>query len=292
MRVIYFRMGLNVEPLMQSQLINCFLLLFSILVPSFLFGHSGLNELSKNPNNKISEKSKTTIALIGSSEVVVSVNWPTWSSDNQVEIFAPGGGTPIATICNPSTCFDGSINNSYSTSLDLGCLTDGTGYYLMLADSYGDGWGAGTVTVTSGGVTVINALSLSSATSGPHTFDVSGGGASCCSVDDSGLAVSSCDDNNTMGNINDDSFTFTLNPTGSGIGSTYSVSGDVAASGISYGSSTTFNNGGNGYLISNGNLSITITDDATGGCQMSGITVTAPSSCSTCTVSAPTPQSN
>ena len=113
------------------------------------------------------------------SEVIVSVNWPSWSSDNRVNVYDPSDNL-IQSICNPSTCYNSSSNNSYSASINLGCLANGSGYYLQLYDNYGDGWnGSGTVTVTSGGSTVINSLGMSGSTSGPHSFSVSGGGGSC-----------------------------------------------------------------------------------------------------------------
>ena len=101
-----------------------------------------------------------------------------------------------------------------------------------------------------------------------------------CNLASAGLEVSACNNNGTNTDSSDDFFTFSLNPTGSNLGATYSVSGDVTANNISYGSATTFDNSGNNFLISDGNLTITITDDASGDCQIVDLQVTAPSSCS------------
>ena len=85
-----------------------------------------------------------------------------------------------------------------------------------------------------------------------------------------------CDDNGTGANPSDDTFTFTLNPTGSNLGSGYSVSGDVTACCNSYGSATTFGP----FPISGGNLNITITDNDDASCTITNLTITVPATCS------------
>ncbi|WP_248722594.1 choice-of-anchor D domain-containing protein [Seonamhaeicola sp. ML3] len=136
------------------------------------------------------------ISFSQTSEVEVSVNWPSWSGDNRVEIYQPDG-TLIATIDDG---YDGSFG-SYSTTSNLGCLTDdnnspsGTGYYAIVYDSYGDGWNSGgTLTITSGGVTVLfydenaepSTNDLYNFGSGEETqtlyFEVANGGAACVSA--------------------------------------------------------------------------------------------------------------
>ncbi|MBL0190275.1 MAG: hypothetical protein IPQ18_02695 [Saprospiraceae bacterium] len=70
-----------------------------------------------------------------------------------------------------------------------------------------------------------------------------------------------------------------MNPTGSSLGSSYSVSGAFVGSpvsGIAYGSATTI--GGN-QLISSGAINITITDAANSTCVFV-TTVTPPATCS------------
>ncbi len=115
------------------------------------------------------------------SEVQVSVNWPNWSSENRVEIYNPTG-TLLATIDNG---YDGSSNNSYNTTLDLSCIADGNNYYIVMYDTYGDGWngGASNITITSSGSTVLSNSGNSASTSGITLyFNVSGGCSGSCSA--------------------------------------------------------------------------------------------------------------
>lgn len=92
-------------------------------------------------------------------------------------------------------------------------------------------------------------------------------------------ALTMCSNNGTVTNSGDDTYTVTLTPSGGG-GGTYSVSGIgfTTVSGLSYGTTSTaigpFN-------ISSGNRLVTLTD-ATNGCALSNVTVTAPLSCSSC----------
>ncbi len=115
------------------------------------------------------------------SDVNVSVNWPRWSSENRVEIYN-GSGTLIASICDPSNCYNGAANTSYSTTVNLGCLLDGN-YTAVLYDTYGDGWnGSGdNLTITSGGANVLNLTDNNALTNAgtSYPFTVSGGGPSC-----------------------------------------------------------------------------------------------------------------
>ncbi len=116
-----------------------------------------------------------------SSEVIVSVTWPNWSSENYLLIYDPGG-TLIGQICDPANCYTGSGNTSYSTTLNLGCQPDGNNYFFFMWDAANDGWdGADNVTITSGGATVINQNGNSATNSGfgPTYFNVSGGGGGC-----------------------------------------------------------------------------------------------------------------
>ncbi len=119
----------------------------------------------------------STNAYSQTSEVIVSVNWPVYSSENTVNIYTPGG-TLINSITDPT----GTGNSSYSTTVNLGCLTDANNYYFIMYDTANDGWdGADNITITSGGSTVINQNGdlATSAGSTPVNFNVSGGGAAC-----------------------------------------------------------------------------------------------------------------
>ena len=112
--------------------------------------------------------------------VDVSVNWPNWSSENRVEIYDPSN-TLIATIDNG---YSGCCNDAYSTTSSLGCLPDGNNYYIIMYDTYNDGWnGAANVTITSGGTTVLTNSGASASPTGTTLyFNVSGGCASSCSA--------------------------------------------------------------------------------------------------------------
>lgn len=59
----------------------------------------------------------------------------------------------------------------------------------------------------------------------------------------------------------DDLFTFLLDPNGLGLGTTYSVSGDLTETNIPYGTPFVFDNGGAGFPKADGGIEITITDD-------------------------------
>ncbi len=113
------------------------------------------------------------------SSVSVSVNWPNWSSENRVEIYT-SGGTLISTIDNG---FTGGTNNSYSTTLGLGCLADANNYSIIMYDTFGDGWNgaASNITITSGGVVVLtNSGASASQTGSTLNFNVSGGCTTSC----------------------------------------------------------------------------------------------------------------
>jgi predicted CXXCH cytochrome family protein len=96
-----------------------------------------------------------------------------------------------------------------------------------------------------------------------------------CNLTTSGLTNIVCNNNGTPSDPADDYFTFDLDPQGTDLGASYSVSGDVVQSGLSYGVPTTFDNT---FLISNGPLNITITD-VSGNCFINQ-TVNPPATCS------------
>lgn len=116
-------------------------------------------------------------------------------------------------------------------------------------------------------------------TMGVHTTNCTVG----CNLTASGLTALTCNDNSTPSVTTDDYLTFTLNPTGSNLGSTYSVSvssGTITPTSFAYGSATSFQlqNGSAGA----GNVTVTITDNATGTCTIDQI-ITDPGACSTTT---------
>jgi len=70
-----------------------------------------------------------------------------------------------------------------------------------------------------------------------------------------------CISNGTPDSL-DDSFTFHIDPSGMGLGTTYSITGDITENNIPYGAPYVFDNNGDGYLKENGALELTLTDDA------------------------------
>ncbi|UAB75452.1 LamG-like jellyroll fold domain-containing protein [Mesoflavibacter sp. SCSIO 43206] len=121
-----------------------------------------------------------TFSFAQTSIVEVSVNWPNWSSENRVEIYDPSN-TLIATIDNG---YNGCCDDSYSTTVSLGCIPDGNNYYIIMYDTYGDGWngGASNITITSSGSTVLTNSGASANASGTTlNFNVSGGCSGSCS---------------------------------------------------------------------------------------------------------------
>ncbi|MDI9868239.1 hypothetical protein [Flectobacillus roseus] len=91
-------------------------------------------------------------------------------------------------------------------------------------------------------------------------------------------AVSICSDAGTPATSTDDTYTFTLNPSG-GSGTTYTVSGSgiTTSTAQNYGApSTSFGP----FLISGGAKTITITD--ANGCSLNNVTITPPATCSSC----------
>lgn len=117
-------------------------------------------------------------ALAQTSEVIVSVNWPSWSGENYMRVYDPLGNI-LLDVCNPSNCYNGA-NTSYSTTINMGCLPNDTGYSIRMWDRYGDQWnGTGAnVTITSGPNTVLNTNHGGGANS-TASFNVYGGGGPC-----------------------------------------------------------------------------------------------------------------
>ena len=70
--------------------------------------------------------------------VSVEVNWPNWSSDNQVIIRDPAGNI-LQTICDPSNCFNAAANTSYTQTFNYN-FPVGTNYTIEMNDAFGDAW--------------------------------------------------------------------------------------------------------------------------------------------------------
>ncbi|MFD1292844.1 LamG-like jellyroll fold domain-containing protein [Lutibacter holmesii] len=172
----------------------------TITIPSFaVIGSTRMRVTSRYNNNPSScdnnfdgEVEDYTINVIpsvsGFSEVIASVDWPLYSTENRVEIYSPLG-VLITTIDNG---FDSSVPNPdvpYSTTVNLGCLENASNYYVIMYDrgagvnGPGDGWDRNlpstlsNITITSGGTTVLSNDGWTARSGGVRVdFDVSGGG--------------------------------------------------------------------------------------------------------------------
>ncbi|MDO8365752.1 MAG: hypothetical protein Q7T20_03065, partial [Saprospiraceae bacterium] len=118
--------------------------------------------------------------------------------------------------------------------------------------------------------------------------DISITGTAACFLTNAGLTDVHCEDNNESGNDpNDDYIWFQLNPTGTGLATTYSVSVNVGSvtedsgnppTNIPYGVSTFFRL--QAGSAGGGNVTVTITDDGDDNCTIDALIVD-PGSCST-----------
>ncbi|WP_239004387.1 T9SS type A sorting domain-containing protein [Lacinutrix sp. WUR7] len=103
------------------------------------------------------------------SNVIITVDWPQWSTENKVELYnangtlATGDDTLITPIIDNGYDGSGAAANPYNTSETYSDLTnnanspEGTGYYVIVYDTYGDGWnGNGSMSITVDGVSVLN----------------------------------------------------------------------------------------------------------------------------------------
>ncbi len=194
------------------------------------------------------------------SNVIVSVDWPSYANENTVEIYSPSG-TLINTINSGGA-------SPFDTILNLGCLEDLNNYYIIMYDSWDDGWqGADNITVTVGGTNVINQNGNSASLGGTTVFfNVSGGGSvNEIEITGNGTEIADGDttpniaDDTDFGSVNvsggTDAHTFTINNIGctslnlTGSSPYITISGTHAAdfsvtsipsASISSGSNTTF----------------------------------------------------
>ncbi|MEL6141338.1 MAG: SdrD B-like domain-containing protein, partial [Bacteroidota bacterium] len=135
---------------------------------------------------------KVTSSMMPQSEVFIQVNWPSFSGENQVELYNSANQL-LFTLCNPAACFDGSNGGSYSVTVSAGCQNDGGGYFLILRDAFGDAWnggGAGAqVLDVSNNILFGPVTHTGGASTTTGTFTVSGGGSNCGSPDDVSIMV-------------------------------------------------------------------------------------------------------
>ena len=123
------------------------------------------------------------------SNVILSVDWPAFASENTVEIYSPSG--VLINSIGPI----GTGNSSHTEVLNLGCLEDLTNYYFIIYDSYDDGWdGLDNITITSGGSPVVNQNGdLATAAGVTAYFDVSGGGGNEIEISGNGTIITDGD---------------------------------------------------------------------------------------------------
>ncbi|NNE14831.1 MAG: hypothetical protein HKN51_07625 [Saprospiraceae bacterium] len=100
-----------------------------------------------------------------------------------------------------------------------------------------------------------------------------------CLLNVDNTMVDNCDTNGTSDPA-DDTYTISINPEGDYVSATYSVVGDLSASNIAYGTPYIFDNGGNGYPVSNGEISFDIIDDVDPTCSITGVSFITPDNCS------------
>ena len=99
-----------------------------------------------------------------------------------------------------------------------------------------------------------------------------------CLLNNANLLIETCEDQGTS-DASDDTYTFSVNPTGENLGGSYSIMGDITHNNLSYGMPTLLDNGGVGFLINDGPLNINITDDDDSTCQISDIEIVPPNTC-------------
>lgn len=242
--------------------------------------------------------------VLGAFDTPNGITWPsgTMLANNAFYIIAhPLSDASILALANMTS-------TSLSNGDDVFGLIDGaTGNVIIdiIGDLQGDpgtGWSvAGTAngtanhtlarksSVCAGNATGLGSFGIDVATSewivnaqddwtnlGMHTAVCAAG----CNLTASGITSLTCNDNGTGALTADDYLTFNLNPTGSTLGTNYTVtvtSGTITPTTAAYGSATAFQlqNGSAGA----GNVTITITDDSGSTCTIDQL-ITDPGVCS------------
>ncbi|WP_203256303.1 LamG domain-containing protein [Hyunsoonleella ulvae] len=122
------------------------------------------------------------------SDVQIIVVWDNDAYENKLEVYNTSNDL-IATICDDNQCYVSSqqgSTNDYGSKYNLGCVANGTNYYIKLYDIANDGWNSSSyVSVTVAGTEVINDNgSAANSTGHDIYFNVSGGDANCSSQPD------------------------------------------------------------------------------------------------------------
>jgi len=114
-------------------------------------------------------------------------------------------------------------------------------------------------------------------------YEFVSGNCATCSITNGGLVVLNCDNKGTLTNSNDDTYSFTLNPTGSLLSTSYTISGlPDGNKTFNYGSSVTLGP----YIIQSGVQNVTITDNSDINCKFN-VSIQPPQTCSNCIINPP-----
>ncbi len=89
--------------------------------------------------------------------------------------------------------------------------------------------------------------------------------------------VTRCHDNGTGANASDDTFSYTIKLTGSNTGAEYNISGDDMRPALTY---NTMEGAFGSFLISDGYISLDLTDSNDATCTLTNVVVPAPATCS------------
>ncbi|SHJ19873.1 hypothetical protein SAMN05216261_3117, partial [Algibacter luteus] len=115
------------------------------------------------------------------------VKWKKESYEHKVELYNTANDL-LLTLCDDTQCYQTTQSGStdkYSVKYDLGCVPNGTNYYIKIYDAANDGWDNGRVRVKVDGTEVVNDTGTGANTTGQTIyFDVTGGDASCNSLPD------------------------------------------------------------------------------------------------------------
>ena len=180
----------------------------------------------------------------------------------------------LSVACTPLQPTCASPNGGSVTAV----VSGGTASYTYI---WSNGASGATITGLSAGTYSVTITDGNSCSANCSTVLVAPTG--CCELLNLGLTIGTCDSKGTLTNATDDEYTFTLNPTGNGIGTTYTVNGlpNSPLTGT-YGSAATFGP----YLVSAGVLNISVVDNVSNTCTKTA-SVTPPPPCSVCDVLPP-----
>lgn len=107
--------------------------------------------------------------------ITIEVSWERWSSENRVTFRDPANVQIGSQVCNPSACFVGGVNSSYTNQgspTTYLAVPFGSNYDLFLEDQYGDGWnGTSYVRVYQDGILILN-TDLTGGFSTTVSFDI------------------------------------------------------------------------------------------------------------------------